>query len=345
MEETKTPLYVNLAYEDDVIRLAQNENPYGASPKVMEAIIKNINSISLYPDVVLTQLKELLAETNLVSSEEIAISAGSCALIDQVVFNFVKPGENIVFPELTFVAYKLCADIHHVEYRTAKMENYYISLENILNLCDNNTKVIFLANPNNPTGTIFTHKEIIDFLNKVPKETFVILDEAYNEYVDDPDFPDTNSILKQYENVIVFRSFSKIYGLAGLRVGYAIAKKSIVKEIEKNRIPFTITTLSNYAALEALRDKEFVNDCVLKNAQGRELLLKGLASLGYNVITSHSNFVFIHFSSSDERDKMYNRLFENKIIGRKMEAFGDGKSLRISIGKIEENIRIMECLS
>jgi histidinol-phosphate aminotransferase len=345
MEEIKVPLYANLAYDDDVIRLAQNENPYGASPKVLEAIKKNIDSISLYPDFVLTKLKNNIAEINQVLPDEIAVSAGSCALIDQIVFNFVKPGENIVFPELTFIAYKLCAEIHNREYRLAEMDNYYISLENILKLCDNKTKVVFLANPNNPTGTIFTHTEIIDFLNKIPKGTYVVLDEAYNEYVEDKDFPDSRSILKLYENVIIFRSFSKIYGLAGLRVGYAIAEKSLIKEIEKNRIPFTVTTISNYAALEALKDKEFVKECVMKNQQERELLVNGLISLGYNVVPSHSNFVFIYFSSTVERDKMYNTLFENKIIVRKLEAFGDNHSLRISIGKPEENFKIMECLA
>lgn len=345
MKENKAPLYVNLAYESDVIRLAQNENPYGASPKVFDAIVKNIQSVSLYPDIVLTTLKEKLAVINNVSSEEITIAAGSCALIDQLIFRLVKFDENVVIPELTFVAFKLCASIHNREYRLAPMDNYHISFENILNLCDKKTKLIFLANPNNPTGLIFTHTEFINFLNKIPSETFVVLDEAYNDYVNDKNFPDFLTILKKYKNVIILRSFSKIYGLAGLRVGYSIAQKSIIEDLEKNRIPFSVSTISNYAALEALEDKDYLNECVIKNAQGRELLIKELTALGYNVIPSQSNFVFIYFNSTDDRDKMYNTLFENKIIVRKMEAFGDNKSLRISVGKTSENIKLIDYLS
>ncbi len=344
MKETKAPLYANIAYASDVIRLAQNENPYGVSPKVIEAIHKNMNSVSLYPEVVLTELKNNLAELNQVSSELITVSAGSCSMIELLTFRLVKEGENIVIPEITFIAFKLCADIHQREYRLAKMENYAISLKNILAQCDNKTRLIFLANPNNPTGTIFTHNEIIEFLKQVPKETYVVLDEAYFEYVDNKDYPDYQTIIKQFDNVIILRSFSKIYGMAGLRVGYCIAKKSVVEDIDKNRIPFTITTLSNYAALEAIKDTDHVNFCVARNAEGRELLVNGLTKLGYNVIPSQSNFVYIYFSSSEERDVLYNKLFENKIIVRKMETFGDGNSLRISIGKTEENQKIMECL-
>ncbi len=345
MEEVKSPLYKNLAYEGDVIRLAQNENPYGASPRVMDAIIKNVHSVSLYPDVVLTGLKEKLAKMNHVSIDEINISAGSVSLIDQLIFRMVKPDENIVIPQVTFVAYKLCADIHYRECRMAVMDNFHIDLDAILKLCDAKTKLIFLANPNNPTGTILTHQQIIDFLDKVPRETFVILDEAYTEYVECKDFPDYKQILKQYANVVILRSFSKVFGLAGMRIGYCIAQPAVIQDLETNRIPFTITTLSNFAALEAVDDMEHVAFSVKQNAIGREILLTGLRKLGYNVLPSESNFVFVYFKTTQERDVLHDKLFANKIIVRKMEAFGDALSLRISVGKVEENVRIIECLS
>jgi len=345
MEEVKAPLYKNLAYEGDVIRLAQNENPYGASPRVMDAIIKNIHSVSLYPDVVLTSLKEKLAKMNQVSPAEINISAGSVSLIDQLISRMVKADENIVIPQVTFVAYKLCADIHFKECRIALMDHYHIDLDAILKLSDAKTKLIFLSNPNNPTGTILSHQQIIDFLEKVPRETYVILDEAYTEYVERADFPDYKQILKQYANVIILRSFSKVFGLAGLRIGYAIAQQAVIQDLETNRIPFTITTLSNFAALEAVDDQEHVAFSVKHNAIGRDILLTGLRKLGYNVLPSESNFVFIYFETTQERDALHDRLFANKIIVRKMEAFGDARSLRISVGKVEENAKIIECLS
>lgn len=338
------PLYVNLAYENDFIRLAQNENPYGASPKVIEAISKNMNCTSLYPDVVLFELKDKLAHMFGFEPNEITIGPGSCSLIDQLIFRMVQSGENIVIPKLTFVAYKLCASIHNREYRQAEMENYLISLDNILNLCDAKTRLIFISNPNNPTGTIFTHAEIIDFLEKVPENIHVVLDEAYNEYVTDKDFPNSFEILKKYKNVIILRSFSKIYGLAGLRIGYAIARSPIIEDLEKTRIPFSVSTIANIAALTALEDTAHLKECAEKNANGREMLITGLSALGYNVIKSHSNFIFVYFTSIAKSDKMYQRLLENKIIVRKMDAFGDTCSLRISIGKNEVNCRILDCL-
>jgi len=345
MKDNKSPLYVNLAYESGVIRSAQNENPYGASPRVLDAILKNINCVSLYPDFILTELKDKLAKKNRVTSDEIIVSPGSCALIDQLISRMVKDNENIVIPKLTFIVYKLCAGIHNRECRQAAMQNYYISLNNIFNLCDRKTKLIFLANPNNPTGTIFTHSQIINFLNKIPEEIFVILDEAYNEYVSDKDFPNYIAILKQYKNVIILRSFSKIYGLAGLRIGYGIAQKPVIEDLEKNKVPFSVSTISNIAALAALEDKAYVHKCVIKNAQGRELLVNCLSALGYKILPSQGNFVFVYFPTTVERDKVHAILLKNKIIVRKLEPFGDSKSLRISIGKTHDNRKILDCLS
>ena len=343
--EERSPLYVNLNYQSDYIRLAQNENPYGASPKVIDAIIKNMNCTSLYPDVVLFELKDKLAQMFGFSTDEITVGPGSCSLIDQLIFRGVRPDENIIIPKLTFSAYKLCAEIHNREYREAEMDNFHISLKNIFALCDSKTKLIFLSNPNNPTGTIFTHNEILEFIGKVPENTYVILDEAYNEYVDDENFPKSFEILKQFHNVIILRSFSKIYGLAGLRIGYGIARPFIIEDLDKTRVPFSVSTIANIAALTALEDVAHIKECAAKNAHGREMLINGIKSLGYNVIPSQSNFIFIHFTNKLDRDKMYQRLLENKIIIRRMDAFGDSNSLRISIGKDDENCRIINCLS
>lgn len=345
MKVKKTPLYTNLAYERDFIRLAQNENPYGASPKVIDAILKNRNSVSLYPDFVLVELKEKLAQKSGILASQISIGPGSCSLIDQLIFRLVKTDENIIIPKVTFIAYKLCAGNHDRELRQAEMINYHISLKNILNLCDSKTRLIFLANPNNPTGTIFTHAEIIDFLNKLSDKTYIVLDEAYNEYVTDKNFPDSFEIFRKYKNVILLRSFSKIYGLAGLRIGYAIAGEPIIEDLENTRVPFSVSTIANIAAIIALEDVGYVKECVAKNTIGRDELSKGISALGYNVVPSQANFIFIFFTSKAERDDMYQRLFENKIIVRKLDSFGDNRSLRISIGKTEENRRILNCLN
>ena len=145
--------------------------------------------------------------------------------------------------------------------------------------------------------------------------------------------------------MIILRSFSKIYGLAGLRIGYGIARPFIIEDLDKTRVPFSVSTIANIAALTALEDVAHIKECAAKNAHGREMLINGIKSLGYNVIPSQSNFIFIHFTNKLDRDKMYQRLLENKIIIRRMDAFGDSNSLRISIGKDDENCRIINCLS
>lgn len=344
MNKPKSSLYVNLAYESQINRLAQNENPYGASPKAMEAVLKNIHKISLYPDVVLTELKEKLAAKHEVTTEEIIVSNGSGVIIDSLVKRMLTNGYNMVVPELSFVAYKLCAAIYNRECRLAPMENYSISLKNVAQHCDEKTQLIFLANPNNPTGTIFTHDEITEFLSKIPPQTLVVLDEAYCQYVDSSLYPNSMQLLRKHTNVMILRSFSKIYGLAGLRIGYGIAQKPIIEELENSRLPFLVGTIANIAALSALDDVEHVRESARLNAGSREYLYKGLTALGYHVIPSQGNFFYIYFPTTFERNQMYDTLLANKMVVRKMESFGDDRSIRISLGRKEDNIRLLECL-
>ncbi|MFH1297926.1 MAG: histidinol-phosphate transaminase [Bacteroidota bacterium] len=344
MRKKESPLYVNLAYESQVNRLAQNENSYGPSPLATEAVLKNIHKMSFYPDVVLTDLKEKLAAKHKVISEEVIVCNGSVAIIDYLVNRMLSHGENMVVPEISFVAYKLCAAIYNRECRLASMVNYSISLDKVAQCCDEKTRLIFLANPNNPTGTIFTHDEIAEFLLRIPPEILVVLDEAYKEYVDNPLYPDSNQLYRKHSNVVILHSFSKIYGLAGLRIGYGIAQRPIIEELEKNRLPFMVGSIANIAALAALDDKEHIRESARKNAEDREFLYDGLTGFGYHVIPSQGNFLFISFPTTVERDRMYDTLFANKMVVRKMEAFGDNRSLRISLGRKEDNIRLLECL-
>lgn len=344
MNITRTPLYVNLAYDGEMNRLAQNENPYGPSPLAVEAVRNNVHRISQYPDVVLTELKEKLADRHGVTPEEIVIANGSGAIIDYLTKTTLPNGTNMVVPEISFVAYKLCAAIYKRECRLAPMEDYAISLDRIAERCDEDTRLIFLANPNNPTGTIFTHDAIADFLAGISDQTLVVLDEAYLEYVDDPLYPDAIQLYRKHPNVIILHSFSKIYGLAGLRIGYGIARKPIIDRLEGNRLPFMVGTVANIAALAALDDEEYILHSARSNAEGRAYLYKELTALGYQVVPSQGNFLYVSFPDTAERDRMYDTLFAHKLVVRKMEAFGDSRSIRISLGRKEDNIRLAECL-
>lgn len=340
----KVPFYVNLEYERQMNRLAQNENPYGPSPLALKAVLDNIDKISHYPDAILVELKEKIAKKFGITREEVIVSNGSGAIINYLMRKVVGENGNIVLPELTFVAYKLSATIYKKDFRLAPMQDYAISLHNIEKCCDENTKLIFLPNPNNPTGTIFNHDEIASFLERIPSTTLVVLDEAYKEYVDNKNYPDSGLLRAKHPNLIIFRSFSKIYGLAGLRVGYGIARKEIITELEGGRIPFTVGTLSNIAALAALDDDDYLNLSKERNSKARELLFNGLTRLGYKVIPSEANFLYVSFCTPEDRDKMHDRLMLNKMVVRKMDAFGDGCALRISVGTLEHIERIIACL-
>lgn len=225
------------------------------------------------------------------------------------------------------------------------MNNYRTDLSIISKLCDEKTKLVFLANPNNPTGTIFTHDELKQFLNKLNPNTLVIIDEAYFEYVNDSGFPNSLELLNTYPNVIILRSFSKIYGLAGLRIGYGIAHQNIINKIENQRTPFTVNILATVAAIASFKDDGFIEHSVNNNEKQRNYLYAGLKNLGFNVLPSQSNFLYIYFYNKLERDVIYDQLIDAGLQTRKMEPFGDEKALRISIGDEIANKKIVACLS
>ena len=336
--------YETVNYTDKFIRLAQNENPYGASPKAISAIQENLNLVSIYPDVKQQELRQLLADKVKVDVSNIVVGAGSVSIIETMIKTFVSKDEHIVIPKISFTAYKVLAEIYGVNFRIAEMNNYRTDLSIISKLCDEKTKLVFLANPNNPTGTIFQHDELKQFLEKLNPTTIVVIDEAYFEYVNDPSFPDSLSLLNKYPNVIILRSFSKIYGLAGLRIGYGIAHQNIINKIENQRTPFTINILATVAAIASLKDDDFIEYSIKNNDEQRSYLYAGLKNLGFNVLPSQANFLYLYFHNKIERDVIYDQLIDAGLQTRKMEPFGDEKALRISIGDERANHKIVACL-
>ena len=336
--------YDTVNYTDKFIRLAQNENPYGTSPKAILAIQENLNLVSIYPDVKQQELRQLIADKVKVDVSNIVVGAGSVSIIETMIKTFVSKDEHIVIPKISFTAYKVLAEIYGVNFRIAEMNNYRTDLSIISKLCDEKTKLIFLANPNNPTGTIFQHDELKQFLEKLNPTTLVVIDEAYFEYVNDPSFPDSLELLNKYSNVIILRSFSKIYGLAGLRIGYGIAHQNIINKIENQRTPFTINILATVAAIASLKDDDFIEYSIKNNDEQRNYLYAGLKNLGLNVLPSQANFLYLYFHNKIERDVIYDQLIDAGLQTRKMEPFGDDKALRISIGDERANHKIVACL-
>ena len=328
---------------DKLIRLSQNENPLGASPNALKAMMDNYSCVNRYPAFTPSSLERQLSEKYCVSNDRVLFAAGSSEIVNMIIQTLDDSDSNIVTSELSFAAYRLFAKAHNRECRLAKIDNFTLDLDNMLALCDEKTKVVFIANPNNPTGTIITHKQLCNFLNSVSPEILVVVDEAYAEYVKDDTYPDSFNLMKEYPNYLMLRTFSKIYGLAGLRIGYAIGDKKVIENIGRVKIPYSVNTLAFPAASASLDDTEYIDKCSEFNAREREKLYTELISLGYQAVPTQANFLFVNFPEPDEKDNMFNCLLQNNLLVRKEDNLSGIYALRISIGMEEQNKKIIEC--
>ncbi len=329
---------------EEKIKLSQNENPLGPSPKALEAVVAQANSMNRYPEPHSGSLKSILANYHQLSPKNIFVSAGLVEALDIIIRNFVDKGENLIIPKLTFVAYKLLAKIFDVETKFARMNEYRIDVDSIIEHYDAKSKLIIIANPNNPTGNIITEKELLKLLRTVLPHTYVVIDEAYCQYVADENYPDTLKLQRTYPNLIVMRTFSKIYGLAGLRVGYTIAAKDIIEKFEYYQAPFTVGRLAAVAVSAAIKDEKFVRDSFEMNLRGRSFIEEELGNLGLHVLRSQSNFIFVFFDNQEERDVTFDKLARSKLIARKMDPFGESKAFRVTVPRLENCKKIIDCL-
>ncbi len=341
MNQTKS---ADVGKPPKIIKLTQNENPFGASPLALKAIEEEVHSVFRYPDVLNEDLKSKLAEKYAVTPDNIVISAGSVACMDMAIKTFVGIDENVVTTEKTFVAYHLLSTINRRECRIADLVDNTVSLDNVLTLCDEKTRLVFVANPNNPTGTLFHHDSLVKFLESISSDVFVVLDEAYSEYVNDPDYPQSLQLQKIFRNLIILRTFSKVYGLAGLRVGYAIADPDVRVELEKRKTPFSINRIAAAAALAALDDTDYIQKCIAINDAERTSLFNQMQELGYKVLPSQANFIFVEFEDEKEKDETYHQLRGAGILVRPLEPFGVKLGLRITVGRPEENQQLTQRL-
>lgn len=289
-------------------------------------------------------MKNKLAAKHSVTPDNIIVAAGSIALMDMSIKGFVGFDENIVTAEITFEGYKYMARVNRRDCRLARLVDNAISLEEYRKLGDEKTRLVFIANPNNPTGTMLTQRELEDYLDAVSSDVNVISDEAYAEYITDADFPDSLSLQRKYPNLVIFRTFSKIYGLAGLRIGYAIAHPDKIKSLRQSWTPFSVSGLALVAASAALEDEEYVIKCAEMNAVEREFLYSELKALGFNAIQPHGNFIFIGFDTPDKKSDMLGLLDGAGVIVRPLDRFGIETALRITVGRPDENRRLIEIL-
>jgi len=317
------------------IKLASNENPLGMSPKARETFLQAADTISLYPDGACVKLKNALAEKYTLAPGNFSVGNGSDEVLVLIAGAYIEPGDNAVTSDVTFSEYTFATKLFGGTMKYAPMNEGCFQLDAIAALIDSRTKIVFLCNPNNPTGTYFTNEALRAFMKKVPQETLVVLDEAYREYVDASDFPDSVALLKEYSNMIVLRTFSKIYGLAGLRVGYGISSTQIVTDMEKTRTPFNVNSVAQATALAAIDDTEFVTRSRAVNREGKTYLYTSFDRLGLKYYKTEANFIFVYINQ--DCTAAFEKLMGLGVTIRPMRSFGILDAIRVTIGTPEQN--------
>ena len=317
---------------DKVIKLASNENPLGCSPKVKEAIEKTFNHLSIYPDGNATKLKEKLAESLGVKTNEILPTNGLDEMIDLVSKAYINKGDEVIMADLTFPRYIQTTEMMGGTPIIVPLKDYTFDLDGILNKINDKTKMIWICNPNNPTATIVTEAEIVKFFDKVPENVLILYDEAYREYATSEDYPhDSIKFLKDYPNLLVMRTFSKVYGLAGIRVGYTVGNKDIIENINKVRGPFNVNILALEAAIAALEDKDFVKQSYDLNLEGKNYLCEEFDKMKLFYTPSETNHIFVNVEKNGQ--EVFLEMQKKGVIIRPMA----GDFIRVSIGTMEEN--------
>jgi histidinol-phosphate aminotransferase len=330
--------------EPKTLKLSSNENCYGCSPLVLDAIMNQYKEVYFYPEPNPVALKERIAVKFGVASRNIVVGAGSVQIIDGLIQMLVEPDEKVLTFENSFIAYGLFSGYHHRSCLYAPLTGFRCVPDNLLHLITDKTRLIFIANPNNPTGTIISHAELESFMSKIPQKIIVAVDEAYAEYVNDLSFPESVVLQRKYPNLVILRSFSKIYGLAGLRIGYAVMDENLASILLSRQIPFSINYLSPNAAIAALVDVDFVQKSAIANAELRQYLYVELKKLGYQLIPSQTNYLYIWFDKNEEKMSLYKRLFEHGIVICDLITFGQSNALRITIGNKEVCEKIIQIL-
>jgi len=319
----------------EIAKLASNENPLGTSPKAVEAISRSLAGLNLYPSGGL-ELRQVLAEKFELKVENVIAGSGSEGIMSNIIRTFLGDDDEVLTTEAAFIGFQVLARSRGVKYRTVPYHDWHYDLKALAAAINPNTKIIYLANPNNPTGTIFTRQQFDEFYRHVPERVLIILDEAYFEYAkDNPRYPD--SMQYRYDNVITLRTFSKIYGLAGARIGYGFAHEELIRNLLKVKLPFEPSTPAQAAGIAALGDKEFLHRSLELNARGLRRLSEGLGAAGFTVIPSEANFVMAVMESEHRAQEAYEKLLAQGIIVRPLRAFGLPHCVRVSTGTDEEN--------
>jgi len=320
---------------DHIAKLASNENPLGASPKAIEAMQRTFDSLNLYPNGGL-DLRRVLASQFDLKVDNVIAGSGSEGIMSNIIRAFLCDEDEVLTTDAAFIGFQVLARSRGVRYRTVPYGDWHYDLPALAAAINQNTKIIYLANPNNPTGTIFTKAQFDDFYRHVPERVLIILDEAYFEYAkDNPRYPD--SMHYRYDNVITLRTFSKVYGLAGARIGYGFAHEELIRNLLKVKLPFEPSSPAQAAGIAALQDKEFLHRSLELNARGLRYLTEELRDLGCTVVPSEANFLMTVLPTEADAAALFEGLLSQGVVVRPLKAFGLPNCIRISTGTGEDN--------
>jgi len=326
----------------EIIKLASNETSVGPSPLAVEAIIKEVKNINLYPEGSSRLLREKIAYKLNLNKEMIIVGNGADNIISLVGMAFINGGDEVVTGEITFPAYETITKIMGGKLISVKLKDFCFDLEKIAQRINKKTKIVLLCNPNNPTGTIVNREEVAGFIEKVPQDVIVIFDEAYYDYVEDKNYPDSLSYVLEGKNIIILRTFSKIAGIAGVRVGYGIAKQELIRYLRQVASPFPANRLAQVAAVASLDDKKHYKKVLKSNQEGKKYLHRELKELGIFYVPTEANFIFIDLKR-DSKD-IFEKLLKKGIIIRPGETWGCPNFIRVTIGTAYENKRFIQAL-
>jgi len=319
-----------------VIKLASNENPSGPSPLALDAVKNALFDYNRYPDSAAFDLRKMLAARFNVKVENVILGAGSEGIMSTIMRTFLRKRDEIIAVKNSFIGFRVLANASGFKTNWIAMDHYHYNLASMAKAINNRTKIIYLANPDNPTGTYFNVKKFDAFMSEVPNRVLVLLDEAYFEYAKDVlDYPD--SMHYRYDNVITLRTFSKAYGLAGFRIGYGFAHKDIIKNLMKVKLPFEPSTPAQIAAIAALNDQDYLRSSLKLNEEGITGMEKSFDNYGLEYLPSVANFLTLVFKNEKAAKLFCNSMLRRGVILRHLSGFGLPECVRVTTGTKEEN--------
>ncbi|MGE5852473.1 MAG: histidinol-phosphate transaminase [Deltaproteobacteria bacterium] len=323
------------------LKLASNENPLGPSPRALAVLRERLPELHLYPDGDCFYLKRALAQKLGVQPDRLIFGNGSNEIIELAARTFMRPGDEAVMAEQAFVVYELIVQAVGGKRKTVPLKNFTHDLAAIADAVTPQTRLVFLANPNNPTGTIYRRRDWQAFLERISPDVLVIVDEAYFEYVEEADYPNSLDYHARHPAILTLRTFSKLYGLAGLRIGYGIGAKSVIALMQRVRQPFNVNAPAQWAALAALDDTEHVQRSLGVNQQGVKYLQTEFARLGLSYVPSQANFILVRVGNGPE---VFQRLLQQGVIVRPMVGYKFPEHVRVTVGTMAQNQKLIGAL-